>query len=72
MKPSRKQAVIIGQLRFQPSMTLAEAAWFIGGEDDSHQLTRTGRVLSNAVQRGMLRRLKPGVFALPEKKGELL
>jgi predicted transcriptional regulator of viral defense system len=39
----------------------------IGGNIYHNESKHVGAVLSNMVKRGMIRRVSPGVFALPEQ-----
>jgi hypothetical protein len=62
---SPKQSVILSALRHQPEITLAEAVKLIGGNLYCNAEKHVGALLSNMVKRGMIERVKPGVFRLP-------
>jgi hypothetical protein len=62
-KMSRKQKIIMGALATKQSITLQDAVRLIGGNIYINAEKHTGALLSNMVKRGMIVRLKPGVFA---------
>jgi hypothetical protein len=64
---SRKQRVILDTLAKQQVIALPQAVRLIGGNIYHNESKHVGAVLSNMVKRGMIRRLSPGVFALPEQ-----
>lgn len=59
---SKKQSVIIAFLRANERMTLDQAVGLIGQNYYAHARVWTGKLLANMVDRGMIRRWKPGVF----------
>ena len=70
-KPSPKQAKVLSMLREKPEITLQEAVAVIG--DDlyyANACRHVGVTLANMVKRGMLRRIKKGVFGLPNEQGQ--
>ena len=66
---SRKQRVILETLSKQQVIALPQAVRLIGGNIYHNEAKHVGSILSNMVKRGMIRRLSPGVFALPEQPG---
>jgi hypothetical protein len=66
MKPSRKQQIVIRSARMNGFITLKEAVRLVGGDVYANADKHTGAILSNMVKRGMLIRVKPGTFKLPE------
>ena len=60
--PSRKQAAILRALSSVPQITLAEAVRLIGSNLYYNTEKHVGAVLSNMVRRGMIERVKRGVF----------
>lgn len=74
-RKSPKQSVILAALRDKPQITLSEAVKLIGGNLYCNAEKHVGVTLSNMVKRGMIQRVKPGVFCLPndqEVAGEAL
>lgn len=67
-RPSPKQAAILTALRATPEMTLSEAVRLIGGNLYCNAEKHVGVMLSNMVKRGMIERVKPGVFRLPNSE----
>ena len=61
---SSKQDAILHLLRTAPQITLADAVAAIGGNIYCNAEKHVGAVLSNMVNRGMIRRVKKGVYAL--------
>ena len=64
-KLSVKQAAIINALQDRETITLTEATGLIGRNYYCSAEKNTGVVLSNMVKRGLIVRVKPGVFKLP-------
>ncbi len=64
-KPSPKQAKVLALLREKPEITLQEAVAVIGTDIYAKACKHVGVTLANMVKRGMLRRIKKGVFGLP-------
>jgi len=62
---SPKQRAVIEHLRKAGQITLTEAVCLIGRDIYANQKFHVGNVLSNMVKRGLLMRVKPGVFKLP-------
>lgn len=71
MKPSRKQQAVIRSARMNGFITLKETARIIGADVYANADKHTGTILSNMVKRGMLIRVKPGMFKLPEQEQAL-
>jgi predicted transcriptional regulator of viral defense system len=65
MKPSPKQQVILKTLVNQREISLGQAVRLIGGNIYFNKTKHVGTILSNMVKRGMIQRIRPGVFALP-------
>jgi hypothetical protein len=65
MKPSPKQQVILKTLANQREISIAQAVRLIGGNIYCNEAKHVGSLLSNMVKRGMIQRIRPGVFALP-------
>jgi hypothetical protein len=68
MKPSRKQQAVIRSARMNGFVTLKEAVRLVGGDIYANAEKHTGAILSNMVKRGMLIRVKPRTFKLPEQE----
>lgn len=68
MKPSRKQQSILRSAKMNGFVTLKEAVRIVGGDIYANAGKHVGSILSNMVKRGMLVRVKPGVFKLPEQE----
>ena len=68
MKPSRKQQSILRSTKINGFVTLKEAVRLVGGDIYANAEKHTGAILSNMVKRGMLIRVKPGTFKLPEQE----
>lgn len=64
---SPKQAVVMSALKKKGTLTLTEAVDLIGGNVYTNRRFHVGNVLSRMVERGMIVRVKPGLFRLPEK-----
>lgn len=69
-KPSPKQAKVLAMLREKPEITLQEAVAVIGTDIYANACKHVGVTLANMVKRGMLRRIKKGVFGLPNAKSD--
>ena len=52
-------------------ITLKEAVHLVGGDVYANADKHTGAILSNMVRHGMLIRVKPGTFKLPEQEQAL-
>ena len=59
---SPKQRAIVDVLQKEPHITLAAAVALIGG--GIYANAHVGALLANMVKKGMIKRLKPGVFTL--------
>jgi predicted transcriptional regulator of viral defense system len=68
MRPSPKQSVILAALRQRERLTLSEAVELIGGDIYTNQAFHVGNILSRMVKRGMIRRIKPGLFCLETER----
>ncbi|HAR46319.1 MAG TPA: hypothetical protein DCS05_09175 [Nitrospiraceae bacterium] len=62
---STKQAKILASFKTVPTLTLADAVRLIGGNIYCNAEKHVGATLSNMVRRGLIVRVKPGVFELP-------
>lgn len=62
---SPKQSVIIHYLRDHQDINLGKSIELIGGNIYCNERFHVGNILSNMVKRGMIVRVKRGVFALP-------
>jgi predicted transcriptional regulator of viral defense system len=71
MKSSRKQQAVIRSEKMNGFITLKEAVRLVGGDVYANADKHTGAILSNMVKRGMLIRVKPGTFKLPEQEQTL-
>ena len=71
MKPSRKQQSVIRSAKTNGFVTLKEAVRLVGGDVYANAEKHTGAILSNMVKQGMLIRVKPGTFKLPEQEQTL-
>jgi predicted transcriptional regulator of viral defense system len=71
MKPSRKQQAVLRSAKTNGFVTLKEAVRLVGGDVYANTEKHTGAILSNMVKRGMLIRVKPGTFKLPEQEQTL-
>lgn len=69
-RPSSKQGAILAAVAGSGEITLAAAVALVGGDIYQNQAKHVGAVLGNMVRRGMLRRVKPGVFSLPNGRDE--
>ena len=67
-RPSPKQAEILAALKDADEITLADAVKLIGGNLYCNAEKHVGVTLSGMVKRGMIERIKPGVFRLPKEK----
>jgi len=63
-KLSRKQNAIVNYLVINGTITTAQATELVGKNVYYNQSKHTGAVLSNMVKRGIIRRLRVGVYAL--------
>lgn len=61
---SRKQKAIVDYLRLNGTITTAQATELVGRNVYYNQAKHTGAVLSNMVKRGIIRRLRVGVYGL--------
>jgi DNA-binding MarR family transcriptional regulator len=64
-KLSPKQARIIKALRSAETISLSDAVKLIGGDIFCNKAHHVGVLLANMVKRGLIVRVKPGVFKLP-------
>lgn len=64
MTPNRH--VILAALREKPELTLTEAVQLIGGKIYTNERFHVGNTLTRMIKAGLIRRVKPGVYALPE------
>lgn len=71
MKLSRKQQSTIRSAKMNGFITLKEAVRIVGGDVYANAEKHVGAILSNMVRRGMLVRVKPGTFKLPEQEQTL-
>ena len=71
MKPSRKQQAVLRSAKMNGFITLKEAVHIVGGDIYANAEKHVGAILSNMVKRGMLVRVKPGTFKLPEQEQTL-
>ena len=71
MKPSRKQQSVLRAAKMNGFITLKEAVRIVGGDIYANAEKHVGSILSNMVKRGMLVRVKPGTFKLPEQEQTL-
>lgn len=60
-----KQSQVIARLKQVATITLTEAVALIGQDIYANRRNHVGAVLSNMVDRGLIVRVTPGVFALP-------
>jgi len=67
-RPSPKQARILAALNESDEITLADAVGLIGGNLYCNAEKHVGVTLSGMVKRGMIERVKPGVFRLPNNE----
>lgn len=65
---SNKQRAVISHLQRSESMTLTEAVALIGRDIYCNRHKHVGAILSNMVKRGLIERVKPGVFRMPVKR----
>jgi len=65
---SPKQRAIVGAVKVNGTITLAEATALVGGNVYANADKHTGALLGNMVKRGLLIRVKAGVFSLPNKQ----
>jgi len=62
---SRKQSILLAELAKTGELTLDRAVKLVG--DQYHnQRNHTGNILRNMVKRGLLERVRPGVFRRPK------
>ena len=62
---SPKQRALVGAVKANGTITLAEATALVGGNVYANTDKHTGALLGNMVKRGLLIRVKAGVFSLP-------
>lgn len=67
---SPKQTEVMKFFADHEYLTINQAVELIGKNIYHNASFHVGNVLSNMVKRGMIRRVKRGVFALPLKSGE--
>ena len=67
---SPKQRAIIADVTLNGIITLAEATALVGRNVYANAEKHTGALLANMVKKGLLVRLKPGVFSLPNAKAQ--
>ena len=67
---SPKQRTIIAAIRERGEITLRGAVGLIGGDIYTNAEKHVGAVLANMVKRGMIVRVKPGVFGLVSSQFE--
>jgi predicted transcriptional regulator of viral defense system len=66
-----KQNAVMAFLRQHGQMTLSQAVELIGGDVYANQAFHVGNVLRRMIARGMIRRVKRGVYAavrIPETR----
>lgn len=68
---SPKQRKVLAMLRDKPSCTLQEAVTEIGTDIYANACKHVGVTLANMVKRGMLIRVKAGVFSLPNVSDQI-
>jgi hypothetical protein len=61
---SPKQRAIIADVKLNGQITLAEATALVGRNVYANADKHTGALLANMVKKGLLVRIKPGVFSL--------
>lgn len=64
---SSKQQKIMQHVQAHGSITLTEAVGLVGGNLYANDSKHVGAVLSRLVHRGLLVRIKPGLFQVGEK-----
>ncbi len=64
---SPKQQIILTVLSANAELTLSQAVILIGKNLYCNAEKHVGAVLSNMVKRGLIKRVKPGVFRLPSR-----
>jgi hypothetical protein len=62
---SRKQRILIDYTRKAGELTLEHAVGLVGHDIYCNRHKHVGNILANMVRRGMLVRVKPGVFRMP-------
>lgn len=62
---SPKQRAIIADVNLNGQISLAEATALVGKNVYANAEKHTGALLANMVKKGLLVRIKPGVFSLP-------
>lgn len=67
---SPKQSLVIDYLRSHPTIDLFQAVEIVGSDIYTNERFHVGNLLGNMVKRGMIVRLKPGLFALPTAPAE--
>lgn len=67
MTASPKQSAILIALSCKPEITLQDAIKLVGNYY-RNAAKHTGAVLSTMVRRGMIERIRPGVFTLPKAR----
>lgn len=66
--PSQKQAAILARLSQHGEITLSKAVELVGGDIHTNERFHVGNILSRMVKRGMIERVKPGVFRVAGKE----
>ena len=64
---SPKQAKVMRYLQEHDTITLSIAVDLIGGNLYCNEAKHVGVTLSTMVKRGLIERVKPGLFRLPKK-----
>jgi predicted HTH transcriptional regulator len=67
---NKEQREVIRLLKERGTLTIAEAVKIFGRHIYCNATDHIGRRLARMVKRGLIVRLKPGVFALPNASGE--
>ncbi len=62
---SRKQRAIFDYLRINSTITLLQATALVGRNVYTNSIEHTGALLSRMVKRGLIVRVKPGLFKRP-------
>jgi hypothetical protein len=70
MKLSPKQRVIISELKELQTINLSDAVRLIGKDIYCNAEKHVGAVMSNMVRRGLIKRVKKGVFKLAPMEGQ--
>lgn len=64
LKLSPKQREVMAYLRSHEELTLGQAVVMIGGDVYTNKAKHVGAVLSNMVKRGLICRVRRGIFAM--------